>query len=225
MQGENWVLTGETLDGWVRGLWEWTKPSQYLGSSGGGGLGYGAGASIGAALAYQGTGKVCVDLQPDGDLLFTPSAIWTAAHHGVPLLFVVCNNRSYFNDENHQAIIAQARGRPVEQRVVGIRIEGPPVDFATMARAFGAHAEGPVENPSDVGPALRRALRVVTEEQRPAVVDVVIHAESSKETGWRSSGRASAGRAARDAAVRDAMAHGATPRETMSREATGGGDS
>ncbi len=220
LRGEDWVLTGETLDGWVRTLWEWTKPSQYLGTSGGGGLGYGAGASIGAALAYGGTGRICVDLQPDGDLLYTPSAVWTAAHHRIPLLFVVCNNRSYFNDENHQAIIAQARGRPVEQRVVGIRIEGPPVDFAAMARAFGAHGEGPVEDPAQIGQALRRALRVVKEEQRPAVVDVVINAESSKETGWRTSGRASAGRAAREATAR-----GAAPREATSREATKGGGS
>src|SRR5262249_8600742 len=147
--------------GWARSLWDWTRPDQYLGYSGGAGLGYCAGASIGVALAHLGTGRLCVDLQPDGDLLYTPSAIWTAAHHRIPLLFVMCNNRSYFNDEHHQAIVAQARHRPVENRVVGIRIEDPPVDFAGMARAFGAYGDGPIEDPALIAPALRRALRVV----------------------------------------------------------------
>jgi acetolactate synthase I/II/III large subunit len=177
LRGEDWVLANGTLDGWARTLWEWTRPDQYLGGSGGAGLGYSAGASIGIALAHRGTGRVCVDLQPDGDLLYTPSALWTAAHHGIPLLFVICNNRSYFNDENHQALVARARNRPVENRVVGIRIEDPAVDFAGMARAFGVHGEGPVEDPALIAPAVRRALRVVKEEQRPAVVDVVIRPE------------------------------------------------
>ncbi|HET9000672.1 MAG TPA: thiamine pyrophosphate-binding protein [bacterium] len=177
LRGEDWVLANGTLDGWARTLWEWTRPDQYLGSSGGAGLGYSAGASIGVALAHRGTGRVCVDLQPDGDLLYTPSALWTAAHHRIPLLFVICNNRSYFNDENHQALVARARNRPVENRVVGIRIEDPAVDFAGMARAFGVHGEGPVEDPALIAPAVRRALRVVKEEQRPAVVDVVIRPE------------------------------------------------
>ncbi len=177
LRGEDWVLANGTLDGWARSLWEWTRPDQYLGYSGGAGLGYGAGASIGVALAHRGTGRVCVNMQPDGDLLYTPSAIWTAAHHGIPLLFVMCNNRSYFNDENHQALVARARRRPVENSVVGIRIEDPPVDFAGMARAFGAHGEGPVEDPDLIAPALRRAIQVVKEEERPALVDVIIRPE------------------------------------------------
>jgi acetolactate synthase I/II/III large subunit len=177
LRGEDWVLANGTLDGWARALWDWTRPDQFHGHSGGAGLGYGAGASIGIALAQRGSGKVCVDLQSDGDLLYTPGALWTAAHHRIPVLFVICNNRSYFNDENHQALIARARGRPVENRVVGIRIEDPPVDFAGMARAFGAHGEGPVEDPAGIGPALRRALRVVKEERRPAVVDVILRPE------------------------------------------------
>ncbi|TMI90442.1 MAG: thiamine pyrophosphate-binding protein [Bacillati bacterium ANGP1] len=174
LRGEDWVLVNGTLDGWARSLWEWVHPHQYLGNSGGAGLGYGAGASIGAALAHRGTGRVCVDLQPDGDLLYTPSAIWTAAHHRIPVLFVVCNNRTYYNDENHQALVARARGRPVENRVVGIRIEDPPVDFAAMARAFGAYGVGPVEDPEQIAPALGGAMRAVKEGGRPAVVDVVI---------------------------------------------------
>lgn len=177
LHAEDWVLANGTLDGWARRLWDWTRPDQFLGGSGGAGLGYGAGAAIGAALAYRGTGRVCVDLQPDGDLLYTPSALWTAAHHGIPVLFIMCNNRSYFNDEEHQALVARARGRPEEHRVVGIRIEEPSVDFAAMARAFGVHGQGPIEDPAQIAPAVRRALRTVKDAGRPALVDVVLRPE------------------------------------------------
>ena len=174
---EDWVLANGTLGGWARTLWEWTKPDQYLGYSGGAGLGYGMGASIGVALAHRGTGRLCVDLQPDGDLLYTPQALWTAAHHRIPLLVVVCSNRSYYNDEVHQELMAQARGRPVENKVIGIRLEEPAVDFAGMARALGMYGEGPIEDPAAIGPALRRAIHVVKEEGLPALVDVVIRPE------------------------------------------------
>ena len=177
LHAEDWVLANGDLDGWARDLWDWTRPHQFLGGSGGAGLGYGAGAAIGAALAHRGTGRVCVDLQADGDLLYTPSALWTAVHHRLPVLFVMCNNRSYFNDEHHQALIAEGRGRPVEHRVVGIRIEEPPVDFAAMARSFGVHGEGPIEDPAQIGVAVRRALRVVKNDGRPALVDVVLRPE------------------------------------------------
>jgi acetolactate synthase-1/2/3 large subunit len=177
LRREEWVLTNGTLGGWARALWEWTRPDQYLGHSGGAGLGYGAGASVGAALAHRGTGKLCVDLQADGDLLYTPSALWTAAHHRIPLLVVVCNNRTYHNDEVHQELVARARGRPVENKVIGIRIDDPPVDFAGLARSLGAYGDGPIEDPAALGPALRRAVEVVKGEQRPALVDVLIQPE------------------------------------------------
>ncbi len=177
LRDEDWVLGNGDLDGWTRRLWDWTRPDQFLGHSGGAGLGYGAGAAIGVALAHRGTGKVCVDLQPDGDLLYTPSALWTAVHHRIPLLVVMCNNRSYHNDEVHQEMVARARRRPVENKVVGIRIEDPAVDFAGMARAFGMHGEGPIEDPAMIAPTVRRALRVVKEDRMPALVDVVIRPE------------------------------------------------
>jgi len=128
----------------------------------------------GAALAHRDDGRLCVALQPDGDLLYTPGALWTAAHHRIPLLFVVCNNRTYGNDEVHQEVIARARSRPVENRVIGIRLEDPPVDFAAMARGFGVYAEGPIQAPPHIGPALARAVQRVKEDRQPALVDVVI---------------------------------------------------
>jgi thiamine pyrophosphate-dependent acetolactate synthase large subunit-like protein len=170
--GEDWVLANGTGKGWARRLWDW-RPERSYGGSGGAGLGYGLPAALGVALAHRGSGKVCVNLQADGDLLYVVSALYTAAHHRLPLLTVMYNNRTYGNDEAHQEAVAKARGRPVENKVVGIRIDDPAPDFARIAQGFGVWAEGPIEAADAVGPALRRALRVVKDEGRPALVDVV----------------------------------------------------
>ena len=152
------------------------RPNAFLGGYGGGGLGYAPGASVGAALGLKDTGTVCIDLQRDGDLLFTNSALWTAASYSVPLLMIMTNNRTYYNDEAHQEHVALARSRPVENKGVGMRMEVPPVDFATLARSFGVYSEGPIEDPADIQPAVRRALAVVKEERKPALLDVIIQA-------------------------------------------------
>ncbi len=127
---------------------------------------------LGAALALKGSGKFCVDIQPDGCLLFTVSALWTAVHHQIPLLIVVCSNRSYFNDEEHQERIALVRNRPVENKTIGIRIEDPNVDFGSMARTYGCWGAGPITEPKDLIKTLREAVKVV-KEGKPALVDVV----------------------------------------------------
>jgi acetolactate synthase-1/2/3 large subunit len=113
-----------------------------------------------------------VNLQSDGDALYVVSGLYTAAHHRLPLLTIMFNNRTYGNDEEHQEVVAKARGRPVENKVVGIRIDNPAPDFARIAAGFGVHAEGPIDTADAVGPALRRALRVV-KDGRPALVDVL----------------------------------------------------
>ena len=172
VRNEDWVLTNGTSQGKEFFFFRGKKFNQILGKYKGGGLGYGLPASLGASLANKGTGKICVDLQPDGDLLFTVSALWTAAHHKIPLLMVVCSNHSYYNDEEHQDRVAQLRGRPVENKVIGIRIEDPVVDFAAMARSYGHWAIGPITKPGELGKALREALKVVKEEGRLALVDV-----------------------------------------------------
>lgn len=173
VKDERWVLVNRTLRGWTRRLWDWTTPSQYVGAHMGGGVGYGIGHAMGGALAHLGTDALCIDIQPDGDLLYTPSGLWTAAHHRIPLLIVMFNNRSYYNDEDHQILMAKARGRPVENAYIGLRIVDPSVDFAALARSFGVHGEGPIEDPADLRPALERAVRVVKRERRPALVDVI----------------------------------------------------
>ncbi|MSQ23735.1 MAG: thiamine pyrophosphate-binding protein [Chloroflexi bacterium] len=173
IKGEDWVLANGALQGWARRLWDFREPYQYLGTSGGAGLGYGMGASMGAALAARGTNRLVVDLQADGDLLFTASALWTAAHHQLPILTVLHNNRSYYNSEEHAISVARFRERPLENAGIGTRIDDPAVDFATLARAFGLHGEGPITRAEDLEPALKRALRFVKEQGRLSLVDVV----------------------------------------------------
>jgi len=171
IKDEDWVVANGTGKGWARRLWDW-QPGRSYGGSGGAGLGYGLPAALGVALAHRGSGKVCVNLQSDGDLLYVVSGFYTAAHHRLPLLTVTFNNRTYGNDEEHQDAVAKARGRPVENKVIGIRIDDPPPDFAKIAAGFGIHTEGPIDSADAVGPALRRALRVV-KDGRPALVDVL----------------------------------------------------
>src|SRR5207249_2070270 len=103
--------------------------------------GYGLPAALGVALAYRGSGKLCVNLQADGDLLYVVSGLYTAAHHRLPFLTIMFNNRTYGNDEEHQEAVAKTRGRPVENKIVGIRIDDPAPDFARIAQGFGVHAE------------------------------------------------------------------------------------
>jgi thiamine pyrophosphate-dependent acetolactate synthase large subunit-like protein len=172
IKDEDWVLANGTGKAWAARLWDW-QPDRAYGGSGGAGLGYGLPAALGVTLAHRGTGKVCVNLQADGDLLYVISALYTAAHHRLPLLTVMFNNRTYGNDEEHQESVAKTRARPVENKVVGIRIDDPAPDFARIAAGFGVHAEGPIDTADAVGPAIRRALRVVKDEGRPALVDVL----------------------------------------------------
>ncbi len=174
IQNEDWTITAGSFRGWPRALWDWKKPGAFLGGYGGGGLGYSPGASVGAALALKDSGTVCIDLQRDGDLLYTNSALWTASSYNIPLLIIMTNNRTYYNDEEHQAKVAIERGRPPENKGIGMRIESPPVYFETLAKSFSIASEGPIEDPAKIQPAISRALKVVKEERRPALVDVII---------------------------------------------------
>src|SRR5919106_1408003 len=172
IKGEDWVLANGSGKGWARRLWDW-QPERSYGGSGGGRLGFRLPAALGVTLAHRGSGKVCVNLQADGDLLYVVSGLYTAAHHRLPLLTVMFNNRTYGNDEEHQDAVAKARGRPVENKVIGIRIDDPAPDFARIAQGFGVHAEGPIDRADAVGPALRRALALVKDDGPPGLVDVL----------------------------------------------------
>ncbi|MEJ2435213.1 MAG: thiamine pyrophosphate-dependent enzyme, partial [Pseudolabrys sp.] len=146
-------------------------PLDYLGSDGGGGVGGGPGISGGAALALKGSGRLAVAVCGDGDFLMGVTALWTAAHYKIPLLLVVANNCSFFNDELHQERVARMRSRPIENRWVGQRISEPDIDLAGMGRAQGAQGFGPVTAIADLGPTFEKAIAAV-EAGNVAVVDV-----------------------------------------------------
>ena len=170
IKDEDWVLTANTLNDWTRRIWSFTRPEQHPGKS----LGTGTqlGISLGIALAHRGSGKLVVDIQPDGDLMFDGGALWTATHEQIPMLVVMYNNRGYYNDWGHQIRLAKQRGNPVERAAIGMEIDHPAPNFAKLAQAFDWYAEGPIEDPDLVAPALRRAIRAVKDGQ-PALVDTV----------------------------------------------------
>jgi thiamine pyrophosphate-dependent acetolactate synthase large subunit-like protein len=163
-------LTHVTLS-WNGASWPFRHPLDYLGSDGGGGVGGGPGISVGAALALKGSGRLAVAVCGDGDFMMGVTALWTAAHYRIPLLIVVANNRSFFNDELHQERVARMRNRPVENRWVGQRISEPDIDIAAIARAQGAQGFGPVTAIGDLGPTFAKAIAAV-EAGALAVVDV-----------------------------------------------------
>jgi benzoylformate decarboxylase/acetolactate synthase-1/2/3 large subunit len=171
----DWTLTAGTGNDWASRLWNFDRPYRHVGRS----LGTATqiGISLGVALAYRDTGKLVVDLQPDGDLLFDAGALWVASRHRLPMLVVMVNNRAYNNDWTHQRSVARTRGNPVERAGVGIVIDDPAPDFATLARAFDWHSQGPITRTDEIGPAVARAARVVLEERRPALVDIVCQAD------------------------------------------------
>jgi thiamine pyrophosphate-dependent acetolactate synthase large subunit-like protein len=146
-------------------------PLDYVGSNGGGGVGGGPGIAVGAALALKGSGRLPIAICGDGDFLMGVTAVWTAVHYKIPCLFVLANNRSFYNDELHQERMARARNRPIENKWIGQRMSEPEVDLAAMGRAQGAVGFGPVTSPADLAGVLQKAIAEV-EAGKVAVVDV-----------------------------------------------------
>ena len=158
---------------WDGAWWPFRHPLDFIGGDGGGGIGGGPGISVGAALALRDAGspRLPVAICGDGDFLMGVAAIWTAVHYRIPLLVVVANNRSFFNDEVHQQRMAVNRGRPVENKWIGQRISDPDIDIAGMARAQGAEGFGPVETAEQLHTAYAAAIGAV-EAGLVAVIDV-----------------------------------------------------
>jgi acetolactate synthase-1/2/3 large subunit len=171
IRGYDWVLTAGTADGWATRLWDYDRPYRHAGKN----LGTATqiGISLGVALAHRDTGKLVVDLQPDGDLMFDGAALWIATANRIPMLVVMYNNRAYYNDWDHQITMARKRGTDLAKAHIGVAIEEPPPDFAALAKSFGWYAEGPIEDPDQIREAVARAAKIVMEEGRPALVDVV----------------------------------------------------
>jgi thiamine pyrophosphate-dependent acetolactate synthase large subunit-like protein len=157
---------------WPQRLWTLDKYYHTNGGAGAYGVAYGMPSSVGAAVAVRDQGRFAVNIQGDGDLLCLPGSLWTLAHHNIPLLTVVHNNRAWHQEHMHVQRIADRRQRGLDRAHIGTVITDPYVDFARIAQGFGVYAEGPIENPSDLEPALARALKIV-KSGKPALVDVV----------------------------------------------------
>jgi thiamine pyrophosphate-dependent acetolactate synthase large subunit-like protein len=156
---------------WDGAFWPFRHPLDFLGSDGGGGIGGGPGIAVGAALALRGSGRLPVAVCGDGDFLMGVTALWTAAHYRIPLLVVVANNQSFFNDEVHQEKVARMRDRPVENKWIGMRMTDPELDLAGLARAQGCLGFGPVRDAAGLETAFAEAIAAV-EAGGVAVVDV-----------------------------------------------------
>ena len=174
IKNEDWSLVSfvRHMSGWPLRLWPFDKHYQYIGAQGGGGVGYNAPAAAGAALANRKYGRFSVNIQDDGDLLFSPAVLWTTAHHRIPLLSVMHNNRAYHEELMHVQRMANRHNRGVDRAKIGTTFEDPNVDFAKVAQGFGVYAEGPISDPKELGPALKRAIAVVKRGE-PAFLDVV----------------------------------------------------
>jgi acetolactate synthase-1/2/3 large subunit len=174
IKGEDWTMASEVgfLSNWPYRLWNMEKHYNSMGGSVGGGVGYSAPASLGAALANKEHGRITVSLNGDGDLMMSPGVLWTAAHHQIPILYVIHNNRAWHQEYMHVQRIAQRNQRGIDRAWIGTTMNDPNIDFATLGKSMGVYSQGPIENPADLGPALQRAIAVVKKGQ-PALIDVV----------------------------------------------------
>jgi thiamine pyrophosphate-dependent acetolactate synthase large subunit-like protein len=168
IRDKDWSLVG----GAPSRLWNVDTVYRVAGGGGAYGVGYSAPGSVGAALANRKHGRFSVAIQTDGDLMYAPGALWTVAHHRIPLLSVMHNNRAYHQEVMHIQRMANRHQRGITNAGIGTTLTDPNIDYATIARGLGVHGEGPITNPNDLAPALRRAMEVVMRGE-PALVDVV----------------------------------------------------
>jgi acetolactate synthase I/II/III large subunit len=174
LKTEDWTMPTETvfLSDYPHRLWNIDKPHNWIGGSGAQGVGYNAPAALGAALANKGTGRVTAAIIGDGELMMTNTMLWTAAHHQIPILAIVHNNRAYHMEVMHTLRMADRRSRDTSRIHIGTDITNPNIDFAGLAKSMGVYGQGPIENPNDLGPAIKRAIDVVKRGE-PALIDVV----------------------------------------------------
>ena len=153
-------------------MWNFEKHHNYIGGHGAYGVGYGAPAAVGAALANRKHGRISVNIQCDGDLNYAPAVLWTAAHHHIPLLSIMHNNRAYHQELMYLEDMAARANRGVDTALIGTGLNDPNIDYATLAKAYGVYSAGPISNPNDLGPAIKKAIEVVKKGE-PALIDVI----------------------------------------------------
>jgi thiamine pyrophosphate-dependent acetolactate synthase large subunit-like protein len=177
IKNEDWSLVASegNVSNWPNRLWKMEKHHHWLGRSGGYGVGYGAPASVGAALANRDLGRFSVSIQSDGDLMFAPGVLWTAAKHKIPLLSVMHNNRAWHQEVMHVQRMASFRNRPSnygnDAGPVGTMIQNPDIEYHKLAESMGWWAKGPIKDPAQLGPAIKEAMAVVKSGQ-PALLNV-----------------------------------------------------
>jgi thiamine pyrophosphate-dependent acetolactate synthase large subunit-like protein len=169
VKGENWILAGDSA-GWARRLWQMDRPGSVMAGQAAAALGTTMPKAVGAGLAAKKGGGFCVVFQSDGDLLYVPSSIWTAVHHKIPLLVLLVDNGGYIGEGEHVSWTSEHRGRSTAKKDIATEIKNPRFDFAGLARAQGAYTEGPIEDPSELGAAIRRAFHVMKEDSTFALV-------------------------------------------------------
>ncbi|HLJ16817.1 MAG TPA: thiamine pyrophosphate-dependent enzyme [Bryobacteraceae bacterium] len=171
---EDWSVVSDLnfVSNWPARLWDFDKYYQFIGGQGAYGIGYGAPAAVGAALANKKYGRLSVNIQCDGDLNYAPGVLWTAAHHRIPLLSIMHNNRAYHQEMMYLQDMANRAQRHPDQAHIGTAITDPDINYAMMAKAYGMYSAGPIDNPNDLGPAIKTAIEVVKRGE-PALIDVV----------------------------------------------------
>ncbi|MGA7414665.1 MAG: thiamine pyrophosphate-dependent enzyme [Bryobacteraceae bacterium] len=172
---EDWCLasgSGVFVSNWPIRLWDFDKPYRHVGGSGGAGMGYGAPSAVGVALANRKYGRLTVNIQTDGDLMYAPGVLWTAAHHRIPLLTVMHNNRAYHQEQMEVQIVANEHNRGITRTSIGTHLNDPPIDYAKLAQSIGMMGIGPIEKPEDLAPALQRGIETVKGGE-PVLIDVV----------------------------------------------------
>ena len=174
IMNENWCLASPTnfSGGHHRQLWEHNKPYSFLGSQGAGGMGYGLGASIGAGLAAKDRDRIVINIQCDGDCNYSPGALWTAAHHRLPVLTIMHNNRAWHQETMFVEYVCGVRGRGTDRGHIGTTLRDPNIDYAKMAEAYGMAGEGPIEDPTRLAAAYKRGVAMV-KSGYPYMIDVV----------------------------------------------------
>lgn len=178
IKGSDWSMVGSDrqMSNWASRLWRMEKHYHHIGGPGGYGVGYNSPAAIGAALANRAEGRLSVNLQTDGDMMYAPGVLWTAAHHNIPLLTVMHNNRGYHQEVMHVQRMADRRNRVAnlgkDRAPVGTGIQNPDIDYGKLASSMGWWSTGPVADPAELGPTLKKAVEVVKAGE-PALIDVV----------------------------------------------------
>lgn len=174
VRNEDWCLASPTQfsSGHNRVFWEHNKPYSHLGMHGAGGLGYCIGACTGAALAAKHRERIVLNIQTDGDLNYVPGSLWTAAHHQLPMLVIMHNNRGYHQELMYAQYIAGVRGRGGDRAHIGTTFRNPTISYAKLGEAYGVESEGPIEDPNELYAALERGIAAV-KSGRPYLIDVL----------------------------------------------------